>query len=171
MQRFIQAVATFSRACGVISSGMFVLAMLVICQMVFVRFVLGQSSIWQTEFVIFTLIGATLMGSPYVLLTKGHVSVDLLSIYLGPRAKFALALASAVISLAFCLLIAVLGFEFWHEAWSKGWRTSSMWRAPLWVPYLAVPVGMGALSLQYVADIAALWLERASLGAAAERRR
>ena len=30
--------------------------------MLFVRFVLGRSAIWQNEFVTFSLIGATLLG-------------------------------------------------------------------------------------------------------------
>ncbi len=31
-----------------------------------------------------------------------------------------------------------------------------MWRARLWIPYLSLPVGMGLLALQYIADIWAL---------------
>ncbi len=42
--------------------------------MVFVRAVLGQSSIWQTEFVTFSLVAATFIGAPYILLTRGHVA-------------------------------------------------------------------------------------------------
>jgi TRAP-type C4-dicarboxylate transport system permease small subunit len=161
MDGFIRLVGWLSRACGVLATALIALSVLVVCQMVFVRFVLNQPSIWQTEFTIFCLIGATLLGSPYVLLTKGHVNVDLLSIYLGRRARFWLELASAAVSLAFCLLIAVLGYTFWHEAWAGGWRTSSIWRAPLWIPYFALPVGMGVLSLQYVADILSLVTGRA----------
>ena len=59
--------------------------MLVVCQMVFVRYVLNQNTIWQTDFVTYSLIAATFIGSPYVLLTRGHVNVDVLPLYLGPR--------------------------------------------------------------------------------------
>ena len=45
---------------------------------------------------------------------------------------------------------------WWWEAWSFGFRTSSMWRARLWIPYLAVPVGSLLLALQYVVEIWAI---------------
>ena len=61
--------------------------------MVFVRYVLKGSAIWQHEFVTFSLIGATFIGAPYVLLTRGHVNVDLLPLYLGPRGRLALGAA------------------------------------------------------------------------------
>jgi TRAP-type C4-dicarboxylate transport system permease small subunit len=28
-----------------------------------------------------------------------------------------------------------------------------MWRARLWIPYSAMPIGLGILALQYIADI------------------
>mgnify|MGYP003693606893 FL=1 len=64
--------------------------------MVFVRYVLNQNTIWQTDFITYCLIAATFIGSPYVLLTRGHVNVDVLPLYLGPRGRFWLALFAAV---------------------------------------------------------------------------
>ncbi len=36
-----------------------------------------------------------------------------------------------------------------------------MWRAPLWVPYLAMPIGLGLLVLQYAAELICLVTGRA----------
>jgi TRAP-type C4-dicarboxylate transport system permease small subunit len=154
--RFIEAVAMLSRAGGVIAVGLLLAAVLVICQMVFVRYVLEASAIWQHEFVTFSLIGATFIGAPYVLLTRGHVNVDLLPLYLRPRARFALALLATLITLVFCALLAGYGFAFWYEAWINDWHAQTVWRPPLWVPYFAVPLGMGLLALQCLAQILAL---------------
>ena len=153
MDRFLRTVATLSRVGGVSAALLIAASVAIVCQMVFVRFVLNQNTIWQTEFVTFGLIGATLIGSPYVLLTKGHVNVDLLSIYLGGKARYWLAVISALVTLGFCALMAALGYELWIEAWIKDWRTSTIWRAPLWVPYLALPLGLGLMALQAVADL------------------
>src|SRR2546421_709224 len=62
-------------------------------------------------------------------------------------------LAAALMSLAFCLLMTVLTFNFWYEAWENGWVSDTMWRARLWIPYACMPVGLGILSLQYVAEL------------------
>jgi TRAP-type C4-dicarboxylate transport system permease small subunit len=156
LDRFIGAVATVSQLGGIAAVALLLAAVLVICQMVFVRYVLQASAIWQHEFVTFSLIGATFVGAPYVLLTRGHVNVDLLPLYLGPRGRFALALLAALISLVFCSILAAYGFAFWYQSYIENWHAQTVWRPPLWVPYFAVPLGMGLLSLQYVADILAL---------------
>lgn len=160
MTAFITVVTGLSRVSGVAAAGLIAAAVLVVCQMVFTRYVLGQSTAWQTEFVTYSLIAATFIGSPYVLLTRGHVNVDLLPIYLGGRARFALALFAAVISFLFCFVITWRAAVLWYEAYSLGWRSGTIWAVPLWIPYAAMPVGIGLLTLQYVADIANLVLGR-----------
>src|SRR5439155_4529387 len=92
-------------------------------------------------------------GSPYLLLTRGHVNVDVLPIYLGQRSRFVLAVVAAVMALAFCLLMTYLSAQFWYEAYSNRWVSNTMWRARMWIPYLSMPIGLGLLSLQYVAHL------------------
>jgi TRAP-type C4-dicarboxylate transport system permease small subunit len=41
---------------------------------------------------------------------------------------------------------------WWHDVWTTGQTTSSIWRARLWIPYLAVPAGLALLCLQFVAE-------------------
>jgi TRAP-type C4-dicarboxylate transport system permease small subunit len=162
MDRFIAAVAALSRVCGVIAGLLILVSVFVVCHMVTMRYFLGRPTIWQTEFVIYAIIASTLIGAPHVLLTRGHVNMDILPLYAGPSARFALALVAGLLSLAFCLTLTWLGTVHWLEVWSEGWHSDTVWRVPLWIPYAALPVGMGVLSLQYVADIAALATGRAA---------
>ena len=156
MDLFIAAVRRLSTVFGILSIFLLLSAVVVVCHLVFVRYALGASAIWQHEFVTFALIGATFLGSPYVLLMRGHVNVDLLPLYLGQRGRVALALLASGISLALCLVVAVTGFQWWHEAWAGGWRGDTVWAPPLWIPWLSLPLGMTLISLQYIADILAL---------------
>lgn len=156
MERFVALVRLLSRISGVVAILLIIASLLVICHMLVVRELLNQSSIWQTEFVIFALIAATFIGAPYVLLTKGHVNVDLVPLLVGHRARVVLALLAASLSLGFCLIVLWNSLSWWHEAYERNLLTSSMWRARLWIPYLSLPVGMSLLALQYVADIWAL---------------
>jgi TRAP-type C4-dicarboxylate transport system permease small subunit len=153
MQHFVWTIVRISQLCGIIAAGLIAAGVVIVCQMVFIRYVLNENTIWQTDFITYSLVAATFIGSPYVLLTRGHVNVDILPHYLGPRGRYGLALASILMSLAFCLLMTVLTFNFWHEAWENGWVSDTMWRARLWIPYACMPVGLGILSLQYVADL------------------
>jgi TRAP-type C4-dicarboxylate transport system permease small subunit len=144
-----------SRAFGVGSALMILVSIGVVCQMVFVRAVLGESSIWQTEFVMYSLVAATFLGAPYILLTRGHVAVDVLPLMVRPPARRALHLLGSLIALAFCGLFLYASIPWWWDAFQNNQTTSSIWRARLWIPYLAVPVGLGLLCLQYLAEI---WL-------------
>ncbi len=153
MNAFVRGIRRVSQLCGIIAAGLIALGVLVVCEMVFVRYVLNQNTIWQTDFVTWSLVAATFVGSPYVLLTRGHVNVDVLPQYLGARKRWWLALMSILMSFAFCVVITVLAAHFWLQAWENRWVSDTMWRARLWIPYSAMPIGFGILSLQYVSDL------------------
>ena len=156
MDRYVRIVRAISLACGVAAAGLIALGVLTVCHMVFVRFVLGQNTIWQTDLTTYALIGATFIGSPYVLMTRGHVNVDVLPHYAGPRFRFWLAVFAATVTLAFAVTLDVLTFLFWKEAWDNKWVSDTMWRARLWIPYMSMPIGLTLLALQCAADFAAL---------------
>jgi TRAP-type C4-dicarboxylate transport system permease small subunit len=156
IDQFIRSVARLSRLTGWIAAGMIVLSVLVVCQMVFVRYALRGSVIWQTEFVTYLLIASTIIGSPYVLLIKGHVNVDLLPSYLGPKARFALAIVSSLFAMLFCAVAAWSTYSEWHQAWVNDWLSDTVWAVRMWIPLLAMPVGFSLVLLQYVADLLAL---------------
>ena len=149
---FSRTVGAISAVCGAVAAGMIVLAVAITCQMIFVRFALNASTIWQTEAVTYLVIGATLVGLPYVQKLRGHVNVDLIAELLPPAGRKALA--------AFVLLasIAVVGVMFWHGfelfriAFERGWRMDTVWGPPLWIPYVSMPLGFGLFTLQFAAD-------------------
>ncbi len=162
METYVRVVSAVSRAFGVFAILLLVAALVVVCQMVFLRYVFAASTVWQTEFVIYAVVAATFLGSAHVLLLKGHVNVDLLPMSVGPRARFVLEITSALLSLVFCAMLAWSGWTYFHEAWARGWTTATVWALPLWIPLLPLPLGIGLLSLQYVAELWKLKREMAA---------
>jgi TRAP-type C4-dicarboxylate transport system permease small subunit len=120
---FLRIVAGISTLCGWIAAAMILSAVFITCQMIFVRFVLGQSTIWQTEAVIYLVVGATLLGLPYVQLMRGHVNVDLMPIYTKGRVRMALAFLVLGASIVIIGIMAYYAYEMWHFAWARGWRS------------------------------------------------
>ena len=153
---FIRAVGMISSVCGWISAGLIVASVAITCQMIFVRFVLRESTIWQTEAVIYMMITATLLGLPYVQRLRGHVNVDLLPLVLAPRARMALAWLVLLASLGVVGLMLWHGWHMFQMAYDRGWRSDTVWGVKLWIPYLALPVGLGLYALQLAADLLAL---------------
>jgi TRAP-type C4-dicarboxylate transport system permease small subunit len=68
---------------------------------------------------------------------------------------------ASVLALAFCALFLWGAVPWWYETWQTGQTTSSIWRARLWIPYLAVPLGLALLCLQYLAEIVSVATRRA----------
>ena len=104
IDRFVRRVRRISTICGFVAAALIAAGVVVVCQMVFVRYVLNKNTIWQTDFVTYCLVAATFVGSPFVLMTRGHVNVDVLPHYVGPRARCWLALFASALTLAFCVV-------------------------------------------------------------------
>jgi len=161
MGTYIRTVTFLSRIAGVFAAMLIGFAVLVICDMVIERYLLNRTTIWQIDVVTYSIVAATFVGSAYVLMTRGHVNVDVLPLHLGPRARYWLALFTILTALAFCVVLFVLCTLYWYEAWSKNWHSDTVWRARLWFPYLSMPVGLGLLVLQYFAELICLVTGRA----------
>ncbi len=161
MDAYIRAVTFLSRAAGVFAALLIGFAVLVICDMVVERYMLNLTTIWQIDVVTYSIVGATFVGSAYVLMTRGHVNVDVLPLYLAANARWWLALFSIVLAFGFVVVLFVLCTNYWYEAWSENWRSDTVWRARLWIPLLSMPIGLGLLVLQYAAELICLVTGRA----------
>lgn len=155
MPLVIRAINFVSTVCGVIASLMIFASVLITCHMIFVRAVLNQSTVWQTEVVIYLMIAATLIGLPYVQKLRGHVGVDLLPVLLPASMRRGLAFATLLLTAGMVAIMLWHGWDMWHLAWSRNWKSETVMSFPLWVPYLAIPVGFGLFLLQLLGD---LWL-------------
>lgn len=156
---FLRIVAALSTIAGWCSAAMIVAAVGVTCQMIFIRFVLNGSTIWQTEAVIYLAIASTLIGLPYVQRLRGHVNVDLVPLLFGKRARFLMALMTLTLSIMMVAIMLWYGFEFWHLAFEKNWKSDTIWGVRLWIPYAALPIGFALFLLQLIADLVAVVLK------------
>lgn len=155
---FLRAVNALSTVSGWCAAAMIVVAVGITCQMIFVRFVLNGSTIWQTEAVIYLVVAATLVGLAYVQRLRGHVNVDLIPLALPPRLRFGLCVITLSLSILIVGVMLYYGYDYWHFAWSRGWRSDTVWGVRLWIPYLSIPIGFGLLLLQLIADLVAVLL-------------
>ncbi len=160
MEGFIRGVSFVSRVAGVIAAGLIALAVLVIMDIVLERYLLDRTTIWQLDVVTYSIVSATFIGSAYVLMTRGHVNVDVLPLHLGPRARYWLALVTMLVGMGFCIALFVLCTAYWYQAFAGNWRSDTVWRARLWIPYSAMPIGLGLLVLQYVVEFICLVTRR-----------
>lgn len=156
----VSGIRFLSLLAGRLAAAMIASSVLIVCHLVFVRYILRDPTAWQTELVTYLLVGATVIGCPYVLMVRGHVSVDLLPHYLSDVGKRRLSAAGIVAGVLFCGVLFLSGCELCYDAWVGQWSSETVWAVPLWVPYAAMPVGFGLMLLQYMADLIELLVIR-----------
>src|SRR3569832_1804 len=105
MDSLIRAVTFASRVTGVFAALMMGAAVLVICDMVIERYVLNLTTIWQIDVVTYAIVGATFIGSSYVLMTRGHVNDEILPLHSGPRTRYWLAFGTMLLAIGFCVVL------------------------------------------------------------------
>lgn len=152
----LRLIGLISTICGVLAATMIVVAVGITCQMIYVRFVLNLSTVWQTEAVVYLMVSATILGLPYVQRLRGHVNVELLPMLLPQSMRKGLAILVSLASLTVIGVMLYYGYELWEVAWSRGWRSDTVWGPPLWIPYLPMVVGFALYWLQLAADLYAV---------------
>lgn len=136
-----------------ISSLAILLSAFILTYEVIMRYVLRTPTIWEIEASVYLTIMATFLAAAYGLKDGAHINIDLVTRLLPPKFNTKLSMVTSALSLVFCILIAWKGWGMWWEAFSKGWRSETVWSFPLAVPYFFLPLGMTLLSLQYIIQI------------------
>ncbi len=148
----VRAIEAITGLFGFIAALLLISATVVVCQMIFVRAVLGWSTIWQTDYVVYSATGSVFLGAAYVLSQKGHVGVDFVQSSLKGGTRRLVDRAAMAMGFLFCAVMTYACWHYFHEALTEGWRTETMWAIPLWIPTLPLPLGFALLCLQYVAE-------------------
>lgn len=153
MQLFIRIVNRLSTLCGVLAVILIAVSILIVCQMVVLRYGFSASTSWQTDVVTFALVAATMLGCPYLLLIGGHVNVDIIVSKLSVNKQRLYKVISRLIVMLVGIAFAWTGGQLTHEAFHGGWLSETVAEIPLWIAYLAMPVGFSLLAVQALADI------------------
>ncbi|MEO7743028.1 MAG: TRAP transporter small permease [Usitatibacter sp.] len=150
--RFVSRVDALSTGCAVFAAACLAAAMLIVVWMVLWR-ATGHSTYWEIELATYLIVASVLVGSPYCLMTRGHIGVDLASHLLSPRKRLMLERTLAVAGLLVCLYLAWEGLGLTLDALHKGERSGSSWNVLRWPFFALMPVGLGLTALQYVAEM------------------
>lgn len=128
-------------AVAALSAVAVVLASIAVSVSVVGRNVAGTSTVWELEASVFAVMFATFLAAAYTDTSGGQVAVDGLSHLLSRRLNILRRLLLDALTLALFAVILWSGWTMFLEAYELGWRSETIWGPPLWIPYLAVPLG------------------------------
>jgi TRAP-type C4-dicarboxylate transport system permease small subunit len=139
-----------SELAGYASAVLILVSMLVVCYGVFLRYVLGASTVWQLELSTYFLMFAAFVGGAYGLKHGDHVNLSLIVDRLPGNTRLYVQLVASILGFLFVVIVAVIGYVLWWETTQSGRTSGTAWNVPLTYPYLIVPLGMTLIALQYL---------------------
>jgi TRAP-type C4-dicarboxylate transport system permease small subunit len=152
--------AGINKVIVIISSIALVIAALVLTYGVVTRYFLHFSTDWQDEMSVFLIVGSIFMSSAAVQARRGHVAIEAVSSLLSDNVNRWRLFFIDIATLAFCAFFAWKSARLLEEAIVEGYRSSSTWQPPLWIPYSLMTVGMTLLSIQLLFQIVTQWRRR-----------
>ena len=120
---------------------------------VLMRYAFSYGFIWAQELEWHLFIPICLFGMSYALLHGEHVRVDVVFQYFTPRNKHLVEVISAVICMAFCVIVVWLSVPYVYQSWSIGEGTAN----PGGIDYRyivksLIPIGFAILFLQSLSE-------------------
>ena len=128
--------------------GAFALAIAVL--QVFGRYIDPADAItWAEEVIVYVAVWAVMIIASDLVRTNGHVRPDLVLRLMGPQAQRWVESFNCLIALAFTFGMVWYGWDVVSTALLLDQRSSSDLQFPIWIYYLALPVGGGLMFLRY----------------------
>ncbi len=151
---FERLIAPVNYVVVIVSSVALVIASFVLTYSVASRYFFHFSTDWQDEFSVFLIVGAVFMSAAAVQARRGHVAIEAFSSIMSRRANRIRLFLVDIATFVFCAFFSWKSWILLHEAIIEGFRTSSTWQPPLWIPYSLMLSGMVLLSIQVLLQIA-----------------
>jgi C4-dicarboxylate transporter DctQ subunit len=150
IDRIISAMESLFLGLGIIGCSAILFADVVL------RYVFLMPLSWSEELVRYVMVWMVFVGSSVIVKKGGHVAVDVLPLFLPPKLKKALERLIPISAIVFCL---VLFYFSWHHTMRvklSNQITTAM-EAPMWVMYLAIPVGSLMMAIRWAQLVVAQW--------------
>ena len=113
------------------------------------RWVIAWDLSWAQELCIFMFVWMAKFGAAYGVRTGIHVGVDVVLNQLAERSRYWVILFGLMSGALFTFVIGSFGARFvWHMYETQ--QTSSDLEAPMWIVYLAIPLGSYLMCLRFL---------------------
>jgi TRAP-type mannitol/chloroaromatic compound transport system permease small subunit len=148
-ERLADGIDRFIDLVGRVTSWFTLVLALVMGANVLLRYGFSLGWIWVQELEWHLLVPIVLFGMSYALRHGEHVRVDILFVTFSRRTKLAIEIVSALLAMAFALIVVWLSLSYVHQSWSIGEGTAN----PGGIDYryvikAVIPIGFALLFIQ-----------------------
>jgi tripartite ATP-independent transporter DctM subunit len=130
----------------------------------FSRHFLDQPTSWVLAVSTLIFIWFTFLSVPYGIKLDKHVSCDIFVTWLPAHSRQAIGVATDIASLIFICGLGIYGFGYFLEAVEYHSMSEGLFRYPMWLVCIAIPIGMALSVIQVIRKIHAriLWMKKTS---------
>ena len=131
---------------------------------VVLRYVFLAPISWAEEVSLYLMVWIVFIGGSMAVRTRGHMAIDLLPLVLSPANRQRLSVLVALLALVFFAVF------FWYSGQhvlrvQGSGQTTPVMGAPMWLAYLAMPVGSALMGLRTLQVLARSLRQRPAAGA------
>lgn len=119
---------------------LFTIQILVVFSQVTSRYVFNNSLTWAEEMARYLQVWVVFLAAAAAIRTGSHISVDYATHNLSSRYKKFLSIIVVFLTILFLCIVTVYGFKLFIKIYHSTQRSPAM-QIPMFVPYLAIPVG------------------------------
>lgn len=120
---------------------------------VIMRGVFNAPTEWSMELSVYCVIIAGFLGMPVTYGAGKHIKVDIFTSKMSPKSCCILEIITSMIGAIFCLVFFIEAVDMVTLSHELDRRSPDTLRTPLWIPQLAMPIGMGLLFLHFLGTI------------------
>jgi TRAP-type C4-dicarboxylate transport system permease small subunit len=108
-----------------------------------------QSSAHFFTFTEYALLVVPCLGAPWMVREKGHIYVEILLMYLSPRARRRLTLAIGICCVAVCAVLAWYGFRVTLQDFLNNEKDVRSLDMPRWMVVVWIPLGFFLMAVEF----------------------
>ena len=115
---------------------------------------------WGDPLLRVVVLWLSIVGAMIATREGGHIKIDVLGHYLGPRAKLAATVLTGLFSAVVCFITAYYGTLFVIDERSYG--DFAFARVPAWLCEAIIPLGLGIIGMRFLAQSLLISFQRES---------
>ena len=105
---------------------------------------------WSIELSVYCVLIAGFLGMSVTSAAGKHIHVDIVVGSLSPRTRCFIEVFTTCVGIFFCAVFVMESFDMAILSLEMDNTSPSTLRTPMWIPQMALPIGMGLLLLQFV---------------------
>ena len=123
------------------------------CYDVTMRYVFAKPTSWAVELNSIMLVYVGFLCAAELVRKGHHIDMDVVFIRLPAKAQKLIHLFISIVVMIFCAILAWLGGKATYTTFKYAMFTSGALHMPLWIVYIAIPLGSALIGLEYILGV------------------